>query len=162
LLDRPGRQHPAHPLLRAALVRPSWAAARVHQPVGQSSRDRSGASRLVFHTVLAERSGSPQRRPVMISFPRAHVVPALRSCVLAAGLAVAALLGASLPAGASAPARAGTDSGNLVVNPGGTTGATSAQGWDEVTIPGWQVAAGLPTVVRYGTPGFARSSGSWP
>ena len=50
---------------------------------------------------------------------------------------------------------------NLVVNPGAEVGAFSARGWDAVTIPGWVVARGLPTVVRYGTPGFsaARDSG---
>ncbi len=32
----------------------------------------------------------------------------------------------------------------------------SAQGWDSVTIPGWQVVSGLPTVVHYGTKGFPR------
>jgi YVTN family beta-propeller protein len=30
----------------------------------------------------------------------------------------------------------------------------SRQGWDSVTIPGWRVRRGLPTVVRYGTRGF--------
>jgi len=59
--------------------------------------------------------------------------------------------GAALPS-AAAPA-AGADT-NLLLNPGAQTGAVSAQGWDSVTIPGWQVASGLPTVVRYGTPGF--------
>ena len=43
---------------------------------------------------------------------------------------------------------------NLLRNPGAETGAASAQGWDSVTIPGWTVASGLPTVVRYGTKGF--------
>jgi len=40
----------------------------------------------------------------------------------------------------------------------------SAQGWDAVTIPGWQVQAGLPTVVRYGTSGFPALTGTatWP
>ena len=37
----------------------------------------------------------------------------------------------------------------------------SAQGWDAVTIPGWRVTSGLPTVVRYGTPRFPRA-GRWP
>jgi hypothetical protein len=51
---------------------------------------------------------------------------------------------------------------NLLLNPGATVGATSAQGWDAVTIPGWQVAGGLPTVVRYGIPGFPKTAKSWP
>lgn len=29
-------------------------------------------------------------------------------------------------------------------------------------IPGWQVAGGLPAVVRYGTPGFPKTAKSWP
>ena len=48
---------------------------------------------------------------------------------------------------------------NLLRNPGAEAGAASAQGWDSVTIPGWRVAAGLPTVVRYGTKGFPRGHG---
>jgi YVTN family beta-propeller protein len=51
---------------------------------------------------------------------------------------------------------------NLLLNPGAEAGAASARGWDSVTIPGWQVASGLPTVVRYGTPGFPRATGRWP
>jgi hypothetical protein len=43
---------------------------------------------------------------------------------------------------------------NLLVNSGAEAGDDSAAGWDEVTIPGWQVTEGLPTVVRYGTAGF--------
>jgi YVTN family beta-propeller protein len=43
---------------------------------------------------------------------------------------------------------------NLLRNPGAEAGAASDQGWDSVTIPGWKVAQGLPTVVRYGTQGF--------
>ena len=56
-------------------------------------------------------------------------------------------------------ARPGT---NLLLNPGAQTGALSAQGWDSVTIPGWQVASGLPTVVRYGTPRFPGVTKRWP
>jgi hypothetical protein len=48
-------------------------------------------------------------------------------------------------------ARPGT---NLLANPGAQAGAASARGWDSVTIPGWQVSSGLPTVVRYGTTHF--------
>jgi len=61
------------------------------------------------------------------------------------------------PVGPAAPP--GT---NLLLNPQPTAGATSAQGWDAVTIPGWQVLQGLPTVVRYGTAGFPKSAGAWP
>ena len=53
----------------------------------------------------------------------------------------------------------GTD---LLVNPGAQAGAVSAQGWDSVTIPGWRVTSGLPTVVRYGTPGFPGATKRWP
>jgi hypothetical protein len=47
---------------------------------------------------------------------------------------------------------------NLLLNRGAVAGAASAQGWDAVTIPAWQIDAGLPTVVRYGTKGFPPSS----
>jgi YVTN family beta-propeller protein len=48
--------------------------------------------------------------------------------------------------------------GNLLLNAGAGAGAVSVQGWDSVTIPGWQVPEGLPTVVRYRTKGFPRGS----
>jgi YVTN family beta-propeller protein len=54
-----------------------------------------------------------------------------------------------------AMARPGT---NLLRNSDGTAGDTSAQGWDAVTIPGWQIRTGLPTVVRYGTSGFPKAA----
>jgi YVTN family beta-propeller protein len=44
----------------------------------------------------------------------------------------------------------------LLRNPGAEVGAASADGWDGVTIPGWKVVSGLPTVIRYGTKGFPR------
>ena len=65
------------------------------------------------------------------------------------GPAVCALACAGALLGAPAAAHA-----NLLRNPGAETGAASDQGWDSVTIPGWKVAEGLPTVVRYGTRGF--------
>ena len=45
----------------------------------------------------------------------------------------------------------------MLLNPQATAGE-SAQVWDAVTIPGWQVQAGLPTVVRYGTAGFPKAT----
>jgi hypothetical protein len=57
------------------------------------------------------------------------------------------------------PARPGT---NLLANPGAQAGAVSAHGWDSVTIPGWQVSSGLPTVVRYGTRHFPQATGLGP
>jgi YVTN family beta-propeller protein len=59
--------------------------------------------------------------------------------------------------GAPALAQAATSApgANLLVNPGAEAGAFSVQGWDAVTIPAWAITSGLPTVVRYGTRGFA-------
>jgi YVTN family beta-propeller protein len=51
---------------------------------------------------------------------------------------------------------------NLVLNPGAQDGAFSARGWDAVTIPGWQIVTGLPTVVRYGTKHFPAVTGRQP
>ena len=61
-----------------------------------------------------------------------------------------------LPAavGTAAPAATVRPGTSLVANGGAETGDASAQGWDAVTIPGWQIERGLPTVVRYGTRGF--------
>jgi hypothetical protein len=100
----------------------------------------------------------------------------MRSTVryLRAALPVALLLSGTLalshPASASASAAgrstaaspAAASGSNLLVNPRATAGDVSAQGWDAVTIPGWQVAAGLPTVVRPGTSGFPAAGGAWP
>ena len=65
-------------------------------------------------------------------------------------------------AAAPDPARAAGRRGgeNLLVNPGAEVGTFSVQGWDSVTIPGWRVGAGLPTVVRYRTKGLPRTGGS--
>jgi YVTN family beta-propeller protein len=78
----------------------------------------------------------------------------LAATALGAGALTAAPTGAAAAAAAAAarpPAAPGT---NLLRNGNAQTGVASARGWDAVTIPGWQVRAGLPTVVRYGTPGF--------
>jgi YVTN family beta-propeller protein len=51
---------------------------------------------------------------------------------------------------------------NLLLNPGAQAGAFSARGWDAVTIPGWQITSGLPTVVRYGASRFPPATGRAP
>ena len=51
---------------------------------------------------------------------------------------------------------------NLLLNPDAQAGAVSAEGWDAVTIPGWQVSGGLPTVVPYGAPHLSPATGQWP
>lgn len=80
----------------------------------------------------------------------------LRRLALLVSFAVVVLVAISSGAAGAVPAGA-----NLLRNPGAEAGAFSAQGWDAVTIPGWAIARGLPTVVRYGTRGFsaARDSG---
>jgi hypothetical protein len=91
-------------------------------------------------------------------------------------MASLALLGGALAVGRPAPAQANTARANTAralvststastVPPGtnfladadATACGTSAQGWDAVAIPGWQTGSGLPTVVRYGTPGFPKA-----
>ncbi len=76
-------------------------------------------------------------------------------------VAVAVALAAT---GALGPARAARRQAsppiggvNLLRNPDGRAGAVSIGGWDAVTIPGWQIARGLPTVVVAGTHGFPES-----
>jgi YVTN family beta-propeller protein len=78
-----------------------------------------------------------------------------------------AVAGAGSAAAAAASANAATapvgpPSGNLLLNPGGSAGDVSRQGWDAVTIPGWQIRQGLPTVVGYGTRGFPGAAGAQP
>ncbi|HEY6526274.1 MAG TPA: alkaline phosphatase family protein [Solirubrobacteraceae bacterium] len=77
--------------------------------------------------------------------------------LIRSGLAVAACAAAML--GALAGPAAATSAPNLLRNAGAESGAASVHGWDAVTIPGWSVAAGLPTVVRYGDRGFPRGHG---
>ncbi len=108
----------------------------------------------------------------------ARLVRAVRSacwarCVLAGVLALAvsagigetsarasaAGLSARMAAAGHAPAARGA---NLLGNAGAQLGAASVQGWDSVTIPGWRIVRGLPTVVRYGTAGFPVVTGRFP
>ena len=46
---------------------------------------------------------------------------------------------------------------NLIRNGGAEMGDASGNGYDAVTIPGWGVTSGLPSVIGYGTPGFVAS-----
>ena len=91
-----------------------------------------------------------------------HVaVPAALMC--GAGALVVGSAPVALATAGQAVSRAVAGPGtNLLLNPGAQAGGVSAQGWDAVTIPGWRVASGLPTVVRYGTPRFPRAAGRWP
>lgn len=59
-----------------------------------------------------------------------------------AGPAKAAAFAARAAIAIPRVARPGT---NLLRNSNGTAGDTSVQGWDAVTIPGWQIQSGLPT-----------------
>jgi YVTN family beta-propeller protein len=87
-------------------------------------------------------SNVPNLRPILSSLT-------LLACAVAAWGAVPARAAASAPRAE-----------NQLLNPGADAGASSGQGWDSVTIPGLRVAAGLPTVVRYGTKGFPAIAGS--
>jgi len=79
----------------------------------------------------------------------------LGGIVCAGRLALAAaLLGTVVLPASAAHASTVVRRTSLLLNPGAEAGAYSAKGWDAVTIPGWQIVSGLPTVVRYGTPGF--------
>jgi YVTN family beta-propeller protein len=78
------------------------------------------------------------------------------ACRTVSRLVRLALLTALAAVGVLAPARAAPAPGgvNLLRNPDARAGAVSIGGWDAVTIPGWTVVRGLPTVVPAGTHGF--------
>jgi YVTN family beta-propeller protein len=79
--------------------------------------------------------------------------------VATAGAGRTAASGVLTPARPAPAAPPGT---NLLLNPGAAAGDVSRQGWDAVTIPGWQIRQGLPTVVSYGTKGFPGGTGAQP
>ncbi len=73
---------------------------------------------------------------------------------LAAALTIlAALADPASGAGTSAASSVTPAGTNLLVNGGAEVGLGSRLGYDEVIVPGWQVAQGLPTVARYGAKG---------
>jgi len=92
----------------------------------------------------------------------AVLLAALLSCTaaLAATSPVAGSAAARPAAPAAAPAgltgqRVAPPGANLLLNPGAQTGAVSAQGWDAVKIPGWQVSGGRPAGTRrHAVPGL--------
>jgi len=83
---------------------------------------------------------------------------ALVSSLAAGPLVSATPARAEQPATQATPHRPATSVAspgtNLLLNPGAEAGDATATGYDAVTIPGWQVALGLPTVVHYGDLGF--------
>ena len=102
----------------------------------------------------------------MTSWPgrrRNALIAAVACCAAVAAALVAVAAAHSSRTGralaASTTAAAGA---NLLANPGAQAGAFSVKGWDSVTVPGWQVTAGLPTVVRYGTRNFPAATGTGP
>jgi YVTN family beta-propeller protein len=80
--------------------------------------------------------------------------------VIVLAFPVAAAAGA-VGAGSAGAASVGPGS-NLLGNSGAQLGTASARGWDSVTIPGWTIVRGLPTVVRYGTRGYPGVGGPFP
>lgn len=66
---------------------------------------------------------------------------------------------AASTSGTSAKATPGT---NLVQNGGAQVGDRSDTGYDAVTIPGWQIVSGLPSVIGYETTGFITSTSPHP
>jgi YVTN family beta-propeller protein len=107
---------------------------------------------------LMERRAASITAAVAVCASLLMAVAGARGAPAAAATARAAATATARPATATV-ARPGS---NLLLNPGGGSGDVSKLGWDAVTIPGWQVAQGLPTVVGYGTKGFPGFSGAQP
>ncbi len=82
--------------------------------------------------------------------------------VIATLACVGSTVTASSPALAAPGPASATVGPNLLLNPGAQAGAFSVAGWDAVTIPGWDIISGLPTVVRYGTARFPAVTGQQP
>ena len=67
----------------------------------------------------------------------------------AAAVLAAALLAAMAPTAVGA---GGTTSANLLLNANGETSQCSTGGWEETTVPGWQISSGGPVINCYGVP----------
>ncbi|GAA1950620.1 RICIN domain-containing protein [Kitasatospora viridis] len=77
----------------------------------------------------------------------------------AAALAGALLaLAVPLLAGPAQPAAAATQSANLLLNGNAETSQCSPGGWEETTVPGWQITSGDPVINCYGVPTGAATS----
>ncbi len=113
------------------------------------------------------RPDRPQNCPVLrTSRARTPRKPdRLRALLTALAFGLSALAAWPAAAAQAAPNAVAADAqpgANLLLNPGAQAGANSARGWDAVTIPGWQVVSGLPTVVRYGAREFPAITGRQP
>jgi hypothetical protein len=76
-----------------------------------------------------------------------------------ASTAVAAVAAAlTLTVGAAPHAAAAATSADLLLNGGAETSQCSPGGWEETTVPGWQLTAGDPVVNCYGVPTGASAS----
>jgi YVTN family beta-propeller protein len=102
-----------------------------------------------------------ERRAASITATMA-ICASLLMAVAGAGAAQAAAATVSAKTVAAVTAPVAPPGSNLLLNPGAGAGDTSKLGWDAVTIPGWQVSQGLPTVVSYGTRRFPGASGAQP
>ncbi len=80
--------------------------------------------------------------------PRPHRT---RTTAATVAVALAALVG-SAAAVAPQPAAAATQSANLLLNGGAETSQCSPGGWEETTVPGWQLVSGDPVINCYGVP----------
>jgi YVTN family beta-propeller protein len=99
----------------------------------------------------------------MARLMRRRAASTTAAVAVCASMLIAVAGAGSAPANASAAtAPVSLPSGNLLVNPGGSAGDVSRLGWDAVTIPGWQIRQGLPTVVGYDTRGFPGAAGAQP
>lgn len=72
-----------------------------------------------------------------------------RSAAVALAMALAA--GCLVAVGITSPARA-TTSANLLLNGSAETSQCSMGGWEETTVPGWQITSADPVINCYGVP----------